>query len=61
MKFLAGLILGLVLGAATIGATVDCLEIPALGGLPLGWSVTKGGRKVCDSPTVYTMFLEIKC
>jgi hypothetical protein len=57
MKFLTGLMLGLVLGAATVGAAASCIG----SGYARGWTVTKDGDEICDSPYIRTSSREIEC
>jgi hypothetical protein len=56
-KFMAGLILGLLIGAS---ATAFAAGIFGEGVLS-GWSVTKDGEEVCSDPTVDTASKEIEC
>ena len=55
--FLAGLVSGLVLGAA---ATALGAKIVGDGNLD-GWRVHHGGTTICDDPYVYSSAREIEC
>lgn len=57
-RILAGIIIGFILGT---GATVSAATVVGHNGMLLGWSVTKDGEEICDSPYVYASSKEIEC
>jgi hypothetical protein len=59
MRFVAGLVLGVVLGIA--GASLAAEIVGSQGYLLGGWSVTKSGAEVCDTPFIWTGTKEIEC
>ena len=56
-KFIAGVMLGLILG---MSATAWAAGVFGSGTLS-GWSVTKDGEEVCSDPSVDTGSKEIEC
>jgi hypothetical protein len=56
-RFVAGVILGIFLGAT---ATAYAAKIFG-SGILLGWTVTKDGEEVCSDPDVNAIVKEIQC
>ncbi len=57
-KFIAGLTIGLVLGTVL---SVFGAQIVGHNGHLIGWTVTKDGEEICDSPFISTGSREIEC
>jgi len=57
-RFMAGAILGFFVGAA---ASAGAAVIAGSDGYLTGWSVTKDGEEICDSPYVWVGTREIEC
>jgi hypothetical protein len=57
-QFLAGVIVGLVLGSAI---TVLAAQVIGSNGYLNGWDVTRGGETICSDPYVYVGSREIEC
>ena len=57
LRFVAGLVLGLVAGSAALALADAFTE----NGVLRGWSVTKDGKDVCTNPFVWHQRKEIDC
>jgi hypothetical protein len=57
-QFLAGVIVGLVLGSAI---AVLAAQVVGSNGYLNGWDVTRGGETICSDPYVYVGSREIEC
>jgi hypothetical protein len=57
-QFLAGVIIGLVLGRAI---TVFAAQMVGSNGYLNGWDVTREGETICSDPYVYVNSREIEC
>jgi hypothetical protein len=57
-QFLAGVIVGLVLGSAT---AVLAAQVVGSNGYLNGWDVTREGETICSDPYVYVGSREIEC
>lgn len=57
MKFITGLVLGLLLGAAGAAVAATCVGQ----GYAMGWTVTVDGNDICDDPFIWTGTKEIEC
>jgi hypothetical protein len=56
-RFLAGLIIGLILGGAASAYAAGCFGE----GTAHGWTVTKDGDEVCSGPQIDNVQKEIQC
>ena len=56
-RFVAGLVLGLFLGACASAYAAGCFG----SGRAFGWTVTKGGDELCSDPEINTASKEIGC
>jgi hypothetical protein len=56
-RFVAGLIVGLFLGACASAYAAGCFG----NGTAHGWTVTKGGDEVCSDPDIDNDTKEIQC
>ena len=57
MRFAAGLIVGLLLGACASAYAARCIG----DGTAFGWTVTQNDDEVCSDPTINTASKEIEC
>lgn len=57
MRFAAGLIVGLLLGACASAYAARCIG----DGTAVGWTVTQNDDEVCSDPTINTASKEIEC
>ena len=56
-RFVAGLVIGLVLGTCASAYAAGCFG----SGTGHGWTVTKGGDEVCSDPDIDAVAKEIEC
>jgi hypothetical protein len=56
-RFVAGLVLGLFLGACASAYAAGCFG----SGSAYGWTVTKDGDEVCSDPEINAASKEIEC
>ena len=57
-QFLAGVVVGLVLGSAI---AVLAAQVVGSNGYLNGWDVTRDGETICSDPYVYVSSREIEC
>ena len=57
-RFLAGLVLGLLIG---ISSTVFAAKLLGDDGYLTGWDVVMGGETLCTDPYIWTSTNEIEC
>lgn len=57
-KFLLGLAVGLVIGAA---GTAAAAQLVGDNGYLIGWNVELNGETVCSDPYIWTSIREIEC
>ena len=57
-RFLAGFILGLLVGGTT---TAIAAQLVGDTGYLMGWDITKDGETICSDPYVWTATHELEC
>jgi hypothetical protein len=58
-RFLAGIAVGAILGTAGLALSAEI--VGRQGYLTGGWTVTKGGAEICDTPFIWPSTKEIEC